>query len=203
MPPLLALHGKTLNGTLMRQQLGWLETRGVELITPDAPNVTRPELVERLYEIWDQPRPAPPHLEWWEPSEDFRTYRGWEATRELIVPILERGPVGIIGFSQGAILATALAALAQYGQVPPVSFVILIAGRTPRADVITQHLSEPIRIPSLHIWGEADTLMGAASKDQVERYDPTMRLVVTWEGGHSIPSEGPAADAIRRMTGAV
>lgn len=199
MATLLALHGQTLNGTLMRQQLAWLEARGVELICPDGPVACSDSLVERLYAVWDQPRQPGPYRAWWTASEDAKIYDGWEQTREMLVPILERGPIGVLGFSQGAIAASALAALSQVGGVPPISYVILIAGRTPRADVITPHFAEPVRVPSLHIWGEADTLMGTAPADQVERYDAATRKVVTWPGTHVVPTEGPAAEAIERL----
>ena len=198
MPTLLALHGQTLNGAHMRRELAHLEKLGVELVCPDAPNPCAPDLVERLYTIWDSPRQPPPHCAWWDASDDGRTYRGWEATRDLLAPILERGPVGIIGFSQGAILATALAALAEHGHSPRIEYVILIAGRTPRADVFAPYLREPLRTRSLHIWGETDALVGDTSKELVDRFDPATRTVVTWPGGHHIPATGPAAEAIAR-----
>jgi pimeloyl-ACP methyl ester carboxylesterase len=196
---LLALHGQTLNGTLMRGQLAHLDKLGVQLVCPDGPLECSDRTVEYLYSVWDAPRQPPPHRAWWDASDDGRTYRGWEATRDLVVPILERGPVGIIGFSQGAILATALAAMAQHGQLPPIDYVILIAGRTPRADVFAPFLVEPIRTRSLHIWGETDRLVGTTSRDLVDLFDATTRHVVTWPGSHHMPTDGAAAQAIERF----
>jgi len=196
---LLALHGQSLNGAYMRRELAHLEKLGVELVCPDAPNVCAEGSVERLYAVWDSPRQPPPYCAWWDASDDGRTYRGWEATRDLLAPILDGGPLGIIGFSQGAILATALAALSQHGQLPPIDYVILVAGRPPRADVVTPFLAAPIRTRSLHIWGENDLLARDTSRELVDRFAPDTRQVATWPGTHAIPTQGPAAEAIEQF----
>ncbi|HUS67674.1 MAG TPA: hypothetical protein VMZ28_24230 [Kofleriaceae bacterium] len=193
---LLALHGQTLNGAFMRQELAWLETPGVELVCPDGPVACDEGVVDRLYSVWDAPRQPPPHRAWWDATDDGRVYRGWEATRDLLAPLLEPAPVAILGFSQGAILATALAALAQNGELPPIDRVVLIGGRPPRADLLAPFLAEPIRLPSLHVWGENDLLARDTSRELVDRFDPATRVVATWPGGHAIPSTGPAASAI-------
>jgi pimeloyl-ACP methyl ester carboxylesterase len=198
-PRLLALHGQTLNGAYMRRELARLEELGVELICPDAPNHSTADLVERLYTVWDAPRQPPPHRAWWDASDDGRTYHGWEASRDLLLPILGEGPVGILGFSQGAIVATALAAMAQHGQAPPIDFVVLIAGRAPRADVLAPLLVEPIRIRSLHVWGDRDSMMGETCRELADRFAADTREVVTWPGGHTIPKSGPAAQAIEAL----
>jgi hypothetical protein len=192
-PKLLALHGQTLNGAYMRRELAQLEQLGVELVCPDAPHVCADGVVDRLYAVWDQPRQPAPYCAWWDASDDGRTYRGWDATLDSIVPLLDDGPLGILGFSQGAILATALAALSQHGQLPPIAYVILVAGRAPRADVITPYLSEPLRTRSLHVWGENDQLSRDASRDLVERFAPETRTVATWDGAHTLPTSGTAA----------
>jgi hypothetical protein len=195
----LALHGQTLNGTSMRGELVHLERLGVELICPDAPNVCPDAVVERLYAVWNAPRKDPPYCAWWDASDDGRTYVGWEKTRELVAPLLDRGPLGIVGFSQGAILATALAALSEHGELPPIEYVVLIAGRSPRADVFAPYLVEPLRTPSLHVWGEKDFLVGTTSRELVDRFAVEHRKVVTWPGSHMIPTRGPAADAIEEF----
>lgn len=198
MPTLLALHGHTLSGDFMRRELAHLENLGVDLVCPDGPLACPGDVVDRLYTVWAAPRQPPPYRAWWDASDDGRTYRGWESTLEVVTPLLERGSVGIIGFSQGAILATALAALSQHGKLPAISYVVLIAGRTPRADAITPFLVDPIRTPSLHIWGERDHLVGDTSRELVDRFAPATRTVFTWPGGHVIPHDGPAARAIEQ-----
>ena len=196
---LLALHGQTLNGGYMRRELARFEKLGVELECPDGPNACSVGMVDRLYAVWDQPRQAPPHCSWFDAIDDGRLYDGWEATRALLAPILERGPMGILGFSQGATVAAALAALSHHGQVAPIEFVVVIAGRTPRADVLAPFLGDPIGVRSLHVWGENDHLVADTSRALVDRFDATSRQVVTWPGGHAIPSRGPGATAIEEF----
>lgn len=72
----------------------------------------------------------------------------------------DTGDVGLVGFSQGAVLAAAIAGLAEHGEMPSFAFAILVAGRTPRAQVLKKLFTKPLRTPSLHVWGSADRLMG-------------------------------------------
>lgn len=200
MKTLLALHGFTQNGVAMRESMRAIETRlpaSLRVVYPDAPNVCAAESVERLFAQWKAPRPAPPHLCWWDATDDGRTYRGWEATRSQLAPLLGGPePVGVLGFSQGAILATVLAGLASRGELPNLACVVLIAGRTPRAEVLAPLFAAPLRIPSLHVWGERDALNGDGAVLLSERFDAAQRSIAIWPGPHVVPGEGPAADAI-------
>jgi pimeloyl-ACP methyl ester carboxylesterase len=195
---LVALHGMSMNGSVMRSRLDFVQRAlpALEIVAPDAPHVCPDETVERLYAVWKEPRLEPPYLRWFDASDDGHEYRGWEATRDFLRTRVAAGPIGLIGFSQGAILATAIAALAAHGEMPAVRFAILIAGRTPRADVLQPYLQQPIALPSLHVWGEKDNLVGDSSRLLVDSFVPMQREVATWPGQHSIPKSGPASDAI-------
>src|SRR5262245_54036944 len=117
MPKLIVLHGYTMNAAVMREHLGGLVElleREIELVFIDAPHTVSAAAVDRLYSIWKAPRLAPPHLTWWESTEDGREYSGWEETREKLRAVMTGSEVGFLGFSQGAILATAIAALAEH-----------------------------------------------------------------------------------------
>ncbi len=196
MTRLVALHGQSMNGAILRDWLGFLE--GVEIVCPDAPHVCSEATVDRLYDLWDRPRLPPPHLAWWDAIDDGRVYRGWKATVDYVAPLLEDGPVQLLGFSQGAILAGGLVALSVAGELPPIERAVLVAGFAPRSDLLSPYLDWVAEVPSLHVWGEADPLAFACDT-LVELFDPTMREVVTWDGGHEIPREGPAAEAIARF----
>lgn len=187
-----------MNGGVMRARLGAVQRvlPELEIVAPDAPHVCPDETVERLYAVWKEPRLEAPYLRWFDASDDGREYYGWEASRDWLRPVLAAGPVGLIGFSQGAILATAIAALAARGELPPIQFAILIAGRPPRADVFQPYLDRPIALPSLHVWGESDALVGNGPQMLVDLFAPEQREVATWPGQHSIPKSGPASDAI-------
>jgi predicted esterase len=195
---LVALHGMSMNGAVMGARVGFLRRAlpALEIVAPDGPHECPGEMVDRLYAVWDAPRQDPPHRMWWNASDDGREYRGWEATCDLMKSVLAEGPVGLIGFSQGAILATAIAAMAAKGQMPAIEFAILIAGRSPRADAVQPFLEQPIALPSLHVWGDNDKLVGESSRELVELFAPPQREVVTWPGPHSIPKSGQASDAI-------
>ena len=141
--------------------------------------------------------PPPPHRCWWDASDDGSEYRGWEVSLEQLRALCDRpGRVGLLGFSQGAIASTALAALHEHTQFPRLDFAILIAGRTPRANVFAPLLAAALRLPSLHIWGERDMGAAEACPALVEAFDAQSRQVVTWPGPHTVPERGPAADAI-------
>jgi pimeloyl-ACP methyl ester carboxylesterase len=202
MTKMIVLHGYTMNASVMREHLGGLAPlleREIELVFVDAPHTCSEAAVDRLYSFWDAPRLAPPHLTWWESTEDGREYRGWEETRERIRAAMADGEVGFLGFSQGAILSTAVAALAEHGEMPPVRFAILVAGRTPRADVLQPVLAKPLRTPSLHVWGAADTMATGVSEELSSRFEPGTREVVVWDGDHRVPRTGDGADAILRF----
>src|SRR5687767_4003428 len=87
MTKLIVLHGYSMNAAVMRERLGELGPlleREVELVFVDAPHTCSDAAVESLYSVWKAPRLAPPHLAWWEATDDGREYRGWEETRDRI-----------------------------------------------------------------------------------------------------------------------
>ena len=197
---LLAFHGFSLNGARMQAQLAAL-TPGLPeelaVVCPDAPHSCELESVDRLYQRWGIARLPPPYLNWWNATDDGREYRGWEATREFVKELLlHYAPVGILGFSQGGILATAIAALSHAGELPAIRFAVIVAGGPPRAQIIKPFLATNIAVPSLHIWGERDSIAASAAPAALECFDPATREQMIWPGAHSVPPTGPGALAI-------
>jgi predicted esterase len=199
---MLAFHGFTLNGSEMRAQLGPLVQAlapYVELMCPDAPHPCTPDSVDRLYALWRSPPRPPPHLSWWDATDDGSVYQGWEETREQVGELVRRHePVGVLGFSQGAMLAAVVAAMSMSGEVPPLRFAVLIAGRVPRALALKPLFERPIDVPSLHVWGERDPLAQSGAPDLVERFTAVGREVAPWSGPHKVPTpaDGAPADSI-------
>ncbi len=197
---LLALHGMTLNGAVMKRQMGQLRVRLEQLVATewlDAPHPCPALSVQRHYARWGMPIPDGPHLRWWDASSDGSVYDGWPQTRELLKARLGAGaPTILLGFSQGAAVAAAVAALSAQGELPPILGVILVAGMAPRADDITRHVRNPIDVPSLHVWGQNDPITGAASERLSEWFVAERRHVHVWQGAHSIPRRGPPAEVI-------
>lgn len=114
---------------------------------------------------------------WWNASDDPATmiYSGIEETINYVDQLaLSHGPFdGIIGFSQGATLTGAIAALVSDGSpsvkniAKSLQFTVIISGFYVR-DVRPQFVnlngpgrdkSNPIKIPSFHVWGLSDTLV--------------------------------------------
>jgi hypothetical protein len=196
---LISLHGFTMNAAGLKHMMGDLEARlepTVDLVYPDAPHAASDTSVAAIAQLMGGFRPKPPNLQWWNASDDGKTYVGWEATRAHLARELAAHPgAGLLGFSQGAAVAAALAAASSRGLFPPLRFVIAIAGFEPRASDIAPLFTRPLQLPSLHVWGVADG-MSAHALQLVERFDPARRQVVTWPGRHTVPSTGAAADAI-------
>jgi hypothetical protein len=180
----------------MRAQLGALAGRLaplVEIVCPDAPHECAPASVERFYAAMKVAPAAPPHRTWWISSDDGRKYGGWETTRDLLV---RHAPAGILGFSQGAMVAAAAAAASTRGELPELPFVVLVAGRVPRAEALRPFFDRPVAVPSLHVWGDRDAVTGPHALELVEAFDAATREVSRWPGSHVVPTSGPSADAI-------
>jgi hypothetical protein len=186
-----------MNGAVMRGHLAELAPRlPGEVVYASAPHTCSEEGVARLYAGWGIERLPGPYLTWWDATDDGKAYRGWEATRDALRTLLEEHPgAGLLGFSQGAIVAALAAGLAARGELPEVGFVVAVAGRTPRADALRGYFESVLAVPSLHVWGESDPMAGG-SAELVERFEPATRQVVKWPGSHRVPARGPAADAI-------
>lgn len=202
---LLVFHGFTMNGEVMRAALEPLATAlgpQVRLVCLNAPHTCSAATVERMYRGAREASLSPPHLCWWNASDDGLVYEGWQETRDVVSAALERyAPTSILGFSQGGILAAAVAALSRRGELPPVRSAVLIAGRKPRAALLQPAFAEPVALPSLHVWGERDTLTGQYCEELVECFSAPEREVLRWPGGHVVPTRGPAHEAIVRFLG--
>ncbi|MEO8182311.1 MAG: hypothetical protein ABI895_26040 [Deltaproteobacteria bacterium] len=196
---LVSLHGFTLNGAVLRKLLGPLEPRLSELVDlrfPDAPHTASEASVAALLRRMGGTRSAPPHLQWWNASADGRAYQGWEASLELLrAEVRRHSSVALLGFSQGAAVAAALAALACRGAFPELRCVVLVAGFAPRSAELLPMFDAPLAVPSLHVWGEADTFAQHAPVLE-SKFSSLTRQVATWPGGHRVPTRGVAADAI-------
>lgn len=199
---LIALHGFTQNGTVIRDMLAPLAERlpSVVLEYPDGPNPCSATSVEHMHKLLGG-TPRPPHRCWFDASDDGREYRGFDKTQAELSALIERRPgrVGLLGFSQGAICAASLAALSAHGRFPKLDFVVLVAGRTPRSDEIAPLLAEPIAIPSLHVRGERDPLAKGHVDQLAERFAAATRQSILWPGPHVVPTRGEGADAIVRF----
>ncbi|MFZ5889960.1 MAG: hypothetical protein ACOY0T_02740 [Myxococcota bacterium] len=196
---ILVFHGYTMNsgfGAIAARTLTPIAHR-VHVVAPGAPIVCTNEAVDRFYMSTGIPRPPGPYLTWWRASDDNKIYEGWDATLELVRRSFdEHAPIGIIGFSQGAMVAALVAALAARGELPPLRFAVLVAGRVPRAETLRPLLATPIDVPSLHVWGERDAMSERSAPELMQHFSSATRQSFVSKGGHTFPTSGPAADAI-------
>lgn len=188
-----------MNGAGLRYMLGPLEPRladVVELVYPDAPHAASEESVAGIAALMGGFRPKPPNLEWWNASEDRRTYRGWHASRERLRELATTGArVGVLGFSQGAAVAASLAASARAAEFPALAFVVLVAGFVPRDAELAPLFEPQLSVPSLHVFGERDSFARHAPA-LVERFAPHSRRELRWPGHHTVPASGAEADVL-------
>ncbi|EFJ51423.1 hypothetical protein VOLCADRAFT_116421, partial [Volvox carteri f. nagariensis] len=166
-PRLLALHGWRTSGVVLAQQAA----RGPPLTD-----------VQRAFQ--------PPFFEWWDAVQDksgaVLRYEGVEATLALLVSELQRCSaagrpvVGLVGFSQGAMLGGLVAALQERGEgglrdIPPLRCVVLIGGGVVR-DPAFAHLC--------HLIGRLDPLQPNGEQLVGMFKQP---LVLFHDQGHVVP----------------
>lgn len=129
-------------------------------------------------------------------------YNGIERSEAFIEHVFEtQGPFdGLVGFSQGAVMAAALAAMQKGGAAlqgaPALRFVLLFAGaRTTFPKHSEAMQASKIAVPSCHVYGE---------KDQIKKYSADLvpafenSVVLVHERGHVVPQlEAPQLHALR------
>ncbi len=193
---LVLLHGYTQNGRALRADLAPLLDRleGFEVLSPDAPFACDPAALARLGGALAVDPARAPHLTWWRATDDGAAYHGWETARAELARLLEGGgPAGVLGFSQGAMLAACAAAWSARGELPPLDFAVMVAGRVPRATDLRPLFESPVPVRSLHVWGARDPMAGL-SPELADRFVGAERL--PWEGPHVVPTRGAAAEVL-------
>lgn len=124
---------------------------------------------------------------------------GWQESITYLGNVLrDRGPFdGVLGFSQGAGVAAALCAAQQAGHgevagTEPLHFALLFSGHLPVAPELRALLARagPLRVPSLHCFGDADRQLASPQHVELEgAFDPMARTTVRHDLGHIIPSQ--------------
>ncbi|KAJ0556431.1 putative serine hydrolase FSH, alpha/Beta hydrolase [Helianthus annuus] len=135
-------------------------------------------------------------FEWFTSDEDFANFENFDEGIAYIEDrMIELGPFdGVLGFSQGAVVAGVLPGMQAQGvcltKVGKIEHVIIISGAKlggrmfPCPSSLKLRSLSPINIPSLHIFGETD-IARLNALELVEAYvDP---LVIFHRGGHEVP----------------
>ncbi|WFD32044.1 dihydrofolate reductase [Malassezia sp. CBS 17886] len=138
---------------------------------------------------------------WWS-ANDEGVYVGWADTAVYLHDVFQtRGPFdGVLGFSQGACLATVLCAALERPDACPASaapfqahpfrFAIAVSGFRPRDPAFNALFAEEIATPTLVVVGEEDVLV---SRDMTQAAVDAMAnsRIVCHDGGHFIPTNAP------------
>ena len=122
---------------------------------------------------------------WWRGSSAETTYVGWTESRVRLVEMWESQKFdGILGFSQGAGAAAMLCA-----ELRP-QFGIFVSGFVPRDQQAAAALLSGVDdVPTLHVFGEGDTLVEPERSRALSECFADSTVIVH-EGGHMLPSSG-------------
>ena len=140
---------------------------------------------------------------WWDSTDDDPPhYRGCAQSLATLAARWEsEGPFdGVLGFSQGAAIASVMAS--DHGALdrfPGLRFAVLIGGFVPRDPAVLVRPRPDVR--SLHVMGAADDVVSPdRSRDLAAVYTGPEQL--HHAGGHAVPSEPAAVAAVVRFCGA-
>ncbi|MED6113454.1 hypothetical protein PIB30_070901 [Stylosanthes scabra] len=192
-PRVLCLHGFRTSAEILKKLVSrWPEsvTQKLDLVFLDAKFPAQGKSdVEGIFD--------PPYFEWFQNNQDFSEYMNFEECLAYIEDFMvENGPFdGLLGFSQGAILAAALPGMQAQGVAlgkvkNKIKFLILISGakfggnKFGAPKLASNAFSKLIDIPSIHFIGETD-FMKQESSDLVESFlEP---VVIHHPRGHTVP----------------
>ncbi|KAF2283923.1 hypothetical protein GH714_017270 [Hevea brasiliensis] len=194
-PRILCLHGfRTSAAILQKLVLRWPENvlEKLDLVFLDAPFPARGKSdVEGIFD--------PPYFEWFQANKDFTEYSNFgECLAYIENYMIEHGPFdGLLGFSQGAILAAALPGMQKDGvcltKVPNIKFLIIISGaklggsKFGLPKLAANAFSSPVQCPSLHFIGETDFLKEEGIGLLESFVNP---VVIHHIKGHTVPRIG-------------
>ena len=216
---ILCLHGYGQNAAFFNKKTGSLRKACKSLadfVYLDAPF---PATGHSVGDTVDPERGVP--LGWWHWDTEAasraattKRYLGMEESWQRIRACIdEHGPFdGVLGFSQGAAMASYLCSgahrksLSQNAEGPesePFAFAIFISGFVGNDPTYASLLEDaaPISVPSLHVYGLADervpqeTSRRLASAFSAPEHHP-------WEGGHAVPSGAPFRNALKAFIAA-
>ncbi|KAG2447006.1 hypothetical protein HYH02_008160 [Chlamydomonas schloesseri] len=208
---ILCLHSFRTSGKIFEEQLQraqLTEALGdlVELTHVDAPHPASGAIPRDVKPYFDGP-----YFEWFTAEAvgdrvEFDEAK-LEASELFLTQLLERqGPFdGLMGFSQGAVMSSALVALQRSGlrprlsALPPLRFCVLFAGmksRHPQHAAAFAALGGKVPCPSLHVYGDRDALKNPHCVELADSFRNS--TVLLHQRGHSIPAlKGPQLAVLR------
>ncbi|KAG9406025.1 hypothetical protein AC1031_003947 [Aphanomyces cochlioides] len=195
---ILCLHGSRTNADIISMQVGGFRQafgNSAEFVWFNSPRPASGRPQQPIIDFFGE---EGPYYEWWTPFERNRTsYPEWRETLPYVQNYVQQnGPFDVvIGFSQGAAMATLLTAHYQAkGQKIPYKAVILVCGLCPREGMPEELRIEPgvqkfgpLKIPSFHIIGEKDEIFDLG-QELIDSYVESSRFVHIHPDDHRFPS---------------
>ncbi|ETW01248.1 hypothetical protein H310_06832 [Aphanomyces invadans] len=191
---ILCLHGGRSNSIVVSLQVsGFVQAFGpaAEFVELDGPFPASGPPEEDILNLFGE---DDSYFEWWDAnSHTDKAYPGWERSVEYLQrEIATQGPFDvIIGFSQGAMMATLATAHYMEKHSVPYKAIVLVCGMWPQDGMPDMYSAASpgkpqLAFPSFHIMGEKD-FMYEESKAQVDYFSEATRHVYSHSQGHRFP----------------
>jgi predicted esterase len=185
---LLCLHGYTQNGNLFSKRIGVLRKKllkhNIECFFPTGIHKPSSSFSTNSDEV---------ETCWWNSNENYTKYHGLEDSVSYLKQYMEEnGPFhGILGFSQGALMAAIIASVVE----PKVDYLVVVSGFMPRAQNAIDALS--FAGPALHVIGLKDEIIKPDISNSLVTYLSTAYSdeakgtvqVLEHDGGHFVPGK--------------
>ncbi|KAK8805376.1 hypothetical protein WA158_002032 [Blastocystis sp. Blastoise] len=198
---ILCFHGYLMDATSMAKTMEPIVRQLSDIATFSYLDGLIPLTVENKFRSQDDPNIYITRRTWYKFEND--TYFEFDKTLDYIKNYLKNSESydGILGFSQGGIIASTLVALQQKGEIKTnFKFVISVGSSLPKdMNVRNQVFGDmQLLLPSLHIYGKTDkVVVPERSQILISRYkNPT---VFTHDFGHYIPRHPAAIQAYRNF----
>ncbi|XKL64793.1 hypothetical protein PGB90_004879 [Kerria lacca] len=182
---ILCLHGYRQCANIFKQKIGSfrkLLKDEAELCFIDAPNCLKNDSNERGWWIKKEDLPSIS-------NENFNNCVGLQDSINQVKNICqEEGPFdGLMGFSQGAAFIAILCSLIQNDM--HFKYVILISGFKSSESSFSIYYTNILKIPSLHVIGESDTVVNKQRSEELAKYfESTSVELLIHKGGHYVPA---------------
>ena len=170
----------------------------IDITFVDAPNPASGPIPEDVASFF-----PPPYYEWWNASrtpDGTWSYEHADTSLTFINDIVKlHGPFdGLMGFSQGAAVASLLAGMQKQGKAlpghPPLQFLICFAGIRVRDPRLEQYYEALGNVPAVHVIGDKDPVK-LMTNHLIEAFNSP--LVISHPRGHVVP--GLQGDDLARL----
>ncbi|KAL1464099.1 hypothetical protein WDU94_003778 [Cyamophila willieti] len=204
---ILCLHGLGQNNQTFRNKTGSMRKRLkslAEFTYIDSPYTIANLSISNLEDIAESGE----QRSWFHPQDDRYSENivtGFNDSFPYIEEVIKsKGPFdGILGFSQGAELLGLICCLKSKNLFQgDFKFVIFVSGFKSHCPAYKDHycVPNPIRIPSLHVWGEGDKIIvKERSEAFMELFDHSTRHKVVHPGGHFLPGHVNVAAEFKKF----